>query len=104
MVRSGSRVASGLKAMGVMGLACAMGEAGTFDRQGPKDGAKDRVMAPLLWRSCHSADSGVAAEVRLHLPLHHDFLQGLEHGLAFRQREAQSFRGQIMALHTGHFA
>ena len=37
----------------------------------------------------------------MHLPLDHDFLQGLEHRFAFREREAERLGCQVLPFHTG---
>jgi hypothetical protein len=88
-----------------VGLARALREPGAFDRQDPKDGAKDGMMRALTLADVPTVRTvALLAQVRLHLPLHHDLLQGLEHGLAFGQRETQGGRGEIGVLHAGHFA
>ena len=91
--------------MRVMGLARAMGETGTFDRQGAKDRPKDRVMRPLAVAEVPALRAmALLAQIRLHLPLHHDLLDCLKDGLAFSQRQAKCLGGKVRAFHTGHFA
>jgi hypothetical protein len=81
-----------------------MGETGTFDRQGAKDRPKDRVMRPLTVAEVPTLRAvALLAQIRLHLPLHHNLLDGLKDGLAFRQRQAKRLGGKVRAFHTGHF-
>lgn len=42
----------------------------------------------------------VLLEIRLHLPLHHDFLQRLEHRFALREREAERLGCQVIPFDT----
>src|SRR6266446_10185586 len=90
------------KALGVMGLAGAMGEAGTFDRQGAKDGAKHGVVGPFAVTQLTTLRTvTLVVEVGVHLPFDHDLLDGLEYALAFRQRDAKGGGRQLIALDTG---
>ena len=92
----------GTKARGRVGLTWTMGETRTVNRQGPKDGPKDRVMDALAPAHLPTVRTGaLLLKIRVHLPLDHDFLQGLEHRFAFREREAERFRCQVLPFHTG---
>jgi hypothetical protein len=79
-----------------------MGETRTRDRQGPKDGPKYRVMDALAAARLLTVRTGaLLLEIGVHLPFDHDFLQGLEHRFAFREREAERLRCQVLPFHTG---
>src|SRR5437870_2278193 len=87
-----------------MALARAMDETGAFDRQGAKDGPKDRVMRSLAVAE-GAADRTVPllAQVRLHLPLYDDLLERLEDRFAFGQRQSKRRGGEVRTFYTGHF-
>jgi hypothetical protein len=77
-----------------------MGETRTLDRQGPKDGPKYRVMDALAAARLPTVRTGaLLLEIGVHLPFDHDFLQGLEHRFAFREREAERLRCQVLPFH-----
>src|SRR5262249_15231959 len=91
----------GTKTRGRVGLTWTVVETGTVDRERPKDGPKHRVMDTLAPTRLPAVGTGtLLLEIRVHLPLHHDFLQRLEHRFALREREAERLRCQIMPLHT----
>ncbi len=73
----------GTKARGRVGLTWTMVESRTVDRQCPKDRAKHRMMHALAPARLPAVWTGaLLLEIRVQLPLHHDFLQGLEHRFA----------------------
>jgi hypothetical protein len=76
----------GAEAVRGMGLACAMGETGTVERQGTQDRPQDGVMCPLAVAEIATLRAvTLLAQIRLHLPLDDDLLERLEDGLAFGQ-------------------
>src|SRR5262245_12876161 len=87
----------GTKAHGGVRLTWTMVEARTLDRECPEDGAKHRVMDALAAARFPTMWTGaVLLEIRVHLPLDDYFLQGLEHRFAFRQRETECLRRQLL--------
>ena len=69
-----------------MGLTGTMGEAGTVHRQVTEDGTKHGVVHPFAVAQLPALGTvALGVEVRMHLPFHHDLLDRLEDGLAFRQ-------------------
>jgi hypothetical protein len=84
-----------------MRLTWTMVESRTGDGERSEDGPKHRVMdtlapahLPAVWTSA------LLLKIRVHLPLHHDFLQRLKHHFTLCEREAECLGCQIIPFDT----
>src|SRR5207245_158471 len=91
----------GTKARGRMRLASTLIKPRTVDRERSEDGPKHRVMDALAPARLSTVRAGaLLLEIGVHLPLHHHFLQGLEHRFALREREAECLGRQVIPFDT----
>ena len=83
-------------------MAEAPAETQALDRDGAKDGANLGGMIAFATLQVAAIGTGtLRLQIRRHLLLHYDFLQGLEHGFAFGEGQTQRGGRQVLPLHTG---
>src|SRR5262249_35344159 len=91
----------GAKADGRLRLTPTLIEPRTVDGKHPKDGPKHRMMRALAAARLATVRTGaLLLEIRVHLPLDDNFLQGLEYRFALGEREAQRLGCRIMPFDT----
>jgi hypothetical protein len=87
----------------LVGLTVALLQTGTLHGERPENGAKRRVMHTLAVAELPVLGAVMQlAEIRVRLTLHDHLLQRLEHPPPFGQGEAQRYRGEVLAFHTGN--